>query len=1099
MLTLSRDLLGAVCAHLTTPEVLLWSSASQTLRSQLLRAPGAMAVISFSPSSRWRVALQRMVDFLRTHSLLATVHTLDLTHTVLCCHDYSVYDLLPQFPRLQRLSFYGVALNVTVSGPDPADAAPQSTPVIPFALGNPAFFWSPKESTAEPVFALLHTLNLSDLGIAERSMCALLRSMPALETLLMPGAVCQSTSFSWGDDESVQLFATLRSLRHLRVLDISGRNLQPNLPSIMRELSHVPLVYAYGKRVITALDPILHAPDGGDAVFVVLSPSELMSTVEEHVKCRALMRYITNVDAVSDRGLSLFMDMCRDPSFPMESLQLLLEMGSNPRQVLGVPCRPVNPWVPEFPHNGDASALGSRQRTVRRLYGMSAVTGFTPLHMACSSGRVAVVQLLLGLGVDVNARAQSGVTPLTLAVASAYTNGADCLHAMLQAPLIAINQADERGWTALHYAATCSSVGGRGLAAPVIVKILCEAGANKEAALADSELAPTPILLAASRGLVDVCAELLALGAVPHPYLLHVLSQGPACMPLAAMREPRPEWQPVVLQRDEDGDTALLHAIKYGTLEQISALLDGVAGIEAAFGVADTHGLTPLHAALLRPDCLDVATRLVAAQSDLATRITQLGESPLAIACRAPHGKLPPHLLAALALPAMVNLADANGVTPLHGAALLLHCGLITSLLACGADPNAADAKGLTPLTLACIVPPLSALKIVDTAAFRPPAQHQAQLQAQLKFPMIQQHVENSFGFGGRLIPTTNVWGAEQSVEAAARAFRTPEPPVSGAQAFRFGDAATLESAKATGAAEVPNQSKPDAIQLLYAAMSPAGRLHRDSSGRTFLHHLVGSSSDEQMRSVLQGTRMDASVLNAADEHGVTPLMMLCAFAHHTSLEYCLGSVGPALDWGVTSSLGWTCLLAALNTAQAAEVFAARALALQLMRGGGFASCPFAINIAGHAVVYPPAFLNRFTPPSNVLAVASEIAITKTVAHVLAHQDAPQWLRADRVWGVTAAHVLCCAFPGSFLFVSTAPIFLASGCVSDARDSQHGRTPLHFLADAAWRRKMQYLVSGRSIAAFFLTLLLIMTRACMKIRSRTRRPFCAESSSKAST
>ena len=42
--------------------------------------------------------------------------------------------------------------------------------------------------------------------------------------------------------------------------------------------------------------------------------------------------------------------------------------------------------------------------------------GFTPLHLAVTAGRIAIVRLLVNAGADVNAISSSGATPLALAL-----------------------------------------------------------------------------------------------------------------------------------------------------------------------------------------------------------------------------------------------------------------------------------------------------------------------------------------------------------------------------------------------------------------------------------------------------------------------------------------------------------------------------------------------------------------------------------------------------------------------------------------------------------------------------------------------------------
>ncbi len=91
--------------------------------------------------------------------------------------------------------------------------------------------------------------------------------------------------------------------------------------------------------------------------------------------------------------------------------------------------------------------------------------GFTPMHRI-NSNHEDMVELLLKNGATVNARAQSGMTPLHLAVRRGNTEAAG----FFISKGAMVNAATDTGWTPLHYAAS----GGHN----EIIKILLAQGAE---------------------------------------------------------------------------------------------------------------------------------------------------------------------------------------------------------------------------------------------------------------------------------------------------------------------------------------------------------------------------------------------------------------------------------------------------------------------------------------------------------------------------------------------------------------------------------------------------------------------------------------------
>ncbi|XP_031450355.1 26S proteasome non-ATPase regulatory subunit 10 isoform X2 [Phasianus colchicus] len=118
----------------------------------------------------------------------------------------------------------------------------------------------------------------------------------------------------------------------------------------------------------------------------------------------------------------------------------------------------------------------------------------TALHWACSAGRTAVADLLLGLGVPVGDKDDAGWTPLHIAASAGRD---EIVKALIDkgAPINAVNQ---NGCTPLHYAASKNK--------QEIAVMLLENGADPDAT---DHFESTPLHRAAAKGNLKMIQILL--------------------------------------------------------------------------------------------------------------------------------------------------------------------------------------------------------------------------------------------------------------------------------------------------------------------------------------------------------------------------------------------------------------------------------------------------------------------------------------------------------------------------------------------------------------------------------------------------------------
>jgi ankyrin repeat protein len=326
--------------------------------------------------------------------------------------------------------------------------------------------------------------------------------------------------------------------------------------------------------------------------------------------------------------------------------------------------------------------------------------GQSLLHVAALRNDADMVQFLLAMGADIEAKDNAGETPMaaalgagcidavkTLATAGsnifqangagetvyerARTKGSDALAAIISPKTVV--QQDANGKTALHYAA--------GLLDEKSVAVILAAGGAVSVADKSGE---TP-LGAAYRNPIDgasarIAASLLLAGAEP-------------------LRGDFAYFETAVLKRNlsmrfEEGRTPLHIAAASGHTGYVAYLIDH----KATVNVKDSSSSTPLHEAV-RSGKIDCTALLLAAGAD-PNQQDSSGNTPLHLVMPvASRSEIFAKLLSAGANP---NKKDNYGETPLHIAARLgMAEDIVRALVGAGADINERNKKGVTPLALA--------------------------------------------------------------------------------------------------------------------------------------------------------------------------------------------------------------------------------------------------------------------------------------------------------------------------------------------------------------------------------------------------------------
>lgn len=290
--------------------------------------------------------------------------------------------------------------------------------------------------------------------------------------------------------------------------------------------------------------------------------------------------------------------------------------------------------------------------------------GFTPLILACERGNADIVSALLDARADVHTSAPDGTTPLAVCARFSKPATVSRLLAMGAKP----GSADARGQTPLMWAASSGNV--EAMAA------LLKAGAQIERA---TESGFTPLFFAIKSGVPEAAQLLLDAGADT----AHRGPENTSALQLALYQK---NWKAAAMliergagdltERDRNGNQPLHAAAAGGDSELVALLLAKGADPNGLTGPSRITWVTEANFGMPPPPVPPTPPLLTAAehgQPDVMKLLADAGadkafvaENGTNVVLAAAHSHSPAALEQALTLVPDVNVADAQGNTPLH-------------------------------------------------------------------------------------------------------------------------------------------------------------------------------------------------------------------------------------------------------------------------------------------------------------------------------------------------------------------------------------------------------------------------------------------------
>uniref|UniRef100_A0A1I8GXV8 ANK_REP_REGION domain-containing protein n=1 Tax=Macrostomum lignano TaxID=282301 RepID=A0A1I8GXV8_9PLAT len=301
------------------------------------------------------------------------------------------------------------------------------------------------------------------------------------------------------------------------------------------------------------------------------------------------------------------------------------------------------------------------------------------LHLASSTGQVAVVDWLLRAQADVNRRQEAGATPLFLAAEFGHAGVAKLL---LQNGANADLPRWDSGDAPLHIACDKGHT--------AVVDRLIAAGADLNPV---QEAGCTPIYMAAQNGHSKIVARLLRAGV---DLDWRCLTNGNSAL-LAATQEGHARVVASLIQAaanvnltNKKGETALHFAAQNGQLKITQLLLKS----RANANVKASNGCEPIHTAAQNGN-LAIVQALIAAQADVNT-VEVDGASPVYIAAQNGHQRVIKTLIESQA---NIDHQRNDGVSTIYIAAQEGHSEVARLLVRSGAAKVDAQTRtGETPL-----------------------------------------------------------------------------------------------------------------------------------------------------------------------------------------------------------------------------------------------------------------------------------------------------------------------------------------------------------------------------------------------------------------
>ncbi|OQV20269.1 Transient receptor potential cation channel subfamily A member 1 [Hypsibius exemplaris] len=307
--------------------------------------------------------------------------------------------------------------------------------------------------------------------------------------------------------------------------------------------------------------------------------------------------------------------------------------------------------------SGDRECVQHALRDHPELVGSRDVSQHDALHLAVINGDIEMIQLLAGHLSNLNSKDADGNTPLHLTAAENNIPVAECLLRIGADPRVA----NEAGDDVLHLAVRSGSV--------EMVQVLLESQlVDKNSPGWNGE---TALHVAASQNELE-CAKLLL------------------------------QHRADITRRCGSGGLPIHYAARFGSLDVLRFFLQTPKlRVDEMLRSVDDEEATPLHLAVNRGDC-DTAELLLEAGAPINAQMFEQS-TPLHIACALGASDIVGmiHDFNVLEFGRVLRIGDAQGMTPVHRAAMFNHWHLLRFLIDKHASLDTRDSAGRSVLVLA--------------------------------------------------------------------------------------------------------------------------------------------------------------------------------------------------------------------------------------------------------------------------------------------------------------------------------------------------------------------------------------------------------------